>query len=89
MLRRQELIAWALAEYAAKGRSAAELSEMSGLFDSHFTEAIKQCIRGTPIVDAHEAICVKCDSLGAPTPAALPPALVAAAKRAPAAQPKK
>jgi len=89
MLRRQDLMAWALDEYKATGRSAPEIAEMSALFDVHITECIKQCILGSPIAQAHEAICVKCDSLGAPLPAPLPPALVAVAKRAPATQPKK
>jgi len=70
MLTRQYLMGWALAEYKAKGASAADVDEMSGLFDYHFTEAIKQCVLGSPIHDAHAAVSSECRKLNAPSPAA-------------------
>jgi len=84
-MQRQDLVAWALDEYKATGRSAADVDEMALLFNSHFTEAIKQCVLGTPLVDAHRAVCAKCEELGAGSPAPLSANVIRAAKRQPAA----
>jgi len=89
MMQRNVWIEWALDEYKKTGRSAVEVSEMSALFDFHFTEAIKQCILGSPIVDAHAAICVKCGHLGSASPASLEASVVRAAGRKPAAAAEK
>lgn len=84
MMQRQDLMQWALDEYKKTGRTAVEVHEMSALFDSHFTEAIKQCILGEPIVHAHDQICRACEDLGAASPGPLDPETVRMAKRKPA-----